>query len=626
MNTPSDRGNIAPFGTEIGRAPGNVAVYSSDYTTADPVALPTRFHYRNFVDSVYTGHKWQCVEFARRWLLLNHGYVFADIAMAYDIFILTHAKHIKDKKQLQLHSFENGSQRRPEPGCMLIWDEGGEFAVTGHVAIITEVFDDRVRIAEQNVANRPWPEGRDYARELTARVDTDGSYWISCSFADTAILGWVIQTDDAAHAVAVDSRDDTLFSIELRSTEFIPARKSWLNIARPDEAAYVANNGHTLCSLPQRANNYLAISRSAAKELKRATNELHALFMHATEYVMTHEQLWQYFNIPAELWPRIKQCWNDRRNHMVTGRFDFCMTRDGIKVYEYNCDSASCHMEAGKVQGLWAHHYHCDDGDDAGKDLFDHLVDAWRIIPIDGLLHLLLDDNEEEKYHTLFMREAIMKAGLQVELIQGFDDTRWTVRNDIVDSKGKAIQRVWKTWAWETALDQLRLEIQRQEIERGGPHEKTPRLMDILLHPGTTVFEPLWTLVPSNKAILPVLWEMFPQHPYLLESSFEATASLQEKGFVAKPIAGRSGHNISIIDPSRKVLSQTDGKFNSQDTIYQELCPLPKIEDLRIQLCAFSVWGTYAGACARVDNSLIITTDSQLMPLRIVSDRQFHGE
>ena len=102
--------------------------------------MPNRQAYRHHVDGIFTGYKWQCVELARRYLYLNHGYVFDDIAMAYDIFRLREVRRIGDEARLPLKSFRNGAKRHPEPGCMLIWNEGGEFEITGHVAIVTEVF------------------------------------------------------------------------------------------------------------------------------------------------------------------------------------------------------------------------------------------------------------------------------------------------------------------------------------------------------------------------------------------------------------------------------------------------------------------------------------------------------
>jgi len=57
------------------------------------------------------------------------------------------------------------------------------------VAVVTEVFADRIRIAEQNVHHRVWPDGADYAREIPARLTEDGAYWVRCSFSDASILG-----------------------------------------------------------------------------------------------------------------------------------------------------------------------------------------------------------------------------------------------------------------------------------------------------------------------------------------------------------------------------------------------------------------------------------------------------
>ncbi len=253
------------FGTLLGYAPGNVAAYSSDYDSVDPKALPDRHAYRHYVDGVYTGYKWQCVEFARRWLLLNKGYVFEDIAMAYDIFKLRHVNIVGGNKTLPLQSFNNGSKRAPEPGCMLIWNEGGEFELTGHVAIVTEVFDDCIRIAEQNVDHECWPEGRDYARELPARRSDDGGYWIKCSYVDGDILGWVIQTSDQRGSIKVTPPNPKLFNLKLAQVKNNNASENnWLNIANSDEYAYVQANGCTLTSVKENQNRFF-VSQPARK-------------------------------------------------------------------------------------------------------------------------------------------------------------------------------------------------------------------------------------------------------------------------------------------------------------------------------------------------------------------------
>jgi glutathionylspermidine amidase/synthetase len=196
-----------------------------------------------------------------------------------------------------------------------------------------------------------------------------------------------------------------------------------------------------------------------------------------------------------------------------------------------------------------------------------------------------------------------------------------------VDADGVEVRWVWKTWAWETALDQLREECEQDEsrmdsYEFDRIRQGHPRLVDVLLRSEVVVFEPLWTLIPSNKAILAVLWSLFPDHPYLLETQFDLDDEMRHKGFAEKPIAGRCGHNISLVEKDT-VLESSSGKFQHQDVIYQELCMLPSINELNIQLCSFTVDGSYAGACTRTDSSVLITKDSDLLPLRILDDEEF---
>ena len=78
----------APFGTLLGYAPGGVAIYSSNYSSLDPRHYPEDADFRSYVANEYMGHKWQCVEFARRFLFLNYGMVFTDVGMAWEIFSL----------------------------------------------------------------------------------------------------------------------------------------------------------------------------------------------------------------------------------------------------------------------------------------------------------------------------------------------------------------------------------------------------------------------------------------------------------------------------------------------------------------------------------------------------------
>ncbi|MBO6561165.1 MAG: bifunctional glutathionylspermidine amidase/synthase [Nisaea sp.] len=615
------------FGAVIGIAPGGVAAYSSDYETVDNAELPTRQHYRSVVDGIYLGHKWQCVEFARRWLYRNKGYVFEDIAMAYDIFQLREVKVIEDGSRLPLRSFRNGSVRAPEIGGLMIWKEGGFFDVTGHVAVITEVLPDRVRVAEQNVDHKVWPAGQDWARELPMRVDAEGGHWVDCTYDDGEVLGWVLQTEDATGAEAHREVPPEVFRPVMREVRQSGGPEvSWLDTSDPAEAAYIEMmGGCKLATDEADGRKYICISETAHNEIRRATNELHRMFLHATNLVLNDEKLLRKFNLPPAIWPRIQKSWSNRRNEMITGRFDFSLSEHGLKVYEYNADSASCHMETGVVQGRWAEHFGCTDGWCPGEDLLENLKEAWEEAEVGDILHIMQDRDLEETYHALFIQKSMDAAGIKSKIIKGTSGLTWDDEGWVCDAEGVRIKWVWKSWAWETALDQIRhdLEDDAEDLELHRTIDRKtqkPRLVDVLLREEVMVFEPLWTLIPSNKAILPVLSSMYPENRYLLESSFELTENIAKKGYVVKPIVGRCGHNIAIYDRNDNLVSATEGNFDEQDQIYQELFPLPKLDGKYVQIGTFSVGGSYGGACVRVDPSPILTTNSDILPLRVVPD------
>ena len=619
-----------PFGALLGIAPGGTRVYSSNYDRLDEARYPDRSAFRSQVNGVYMGHKWQCVELARRWMYEAHGYVFADIAMAYDIFRLRRVTVQGTGEKLPLHAFRNGSIRAPEPGALVIWAAAGEFETTGHVAVVTEVTDAEVRIVEQNVEERVWPEGRPWSRALPMERGADGAVTLRCTYADSEILGWMLQTADATDAVIDQPADPALFA--LRAGRVDPVDGPWLDESDPANAAFVAaSKGHRLAMRDEDRGRYFTMSETARAETRRATNELHAMFMRATAHVLADPALLARFGLPEALLPRLLRSWENRRTHVITGRFDFAMTPAGLKVYEYNVDSASCHFETARAQGAWAAAHGVTAGADPGARLAAAFTQAWRDSHVEGALHILKDDDPEEEYHALHMLAAAEAAGVRCKIITGMAGLDWDAAGRVVDADGERIDWVWKTWAWETALDQLRDEAVDEDafLDAGGDtgeatrHDGPPRLIDVLLNPDVMVFEPLWTLIPSNKAILPVLWSLYPDDPWLLEAHFEVTEGLAARGYVSKPIVGRCGRNITMVDRDDNVLAETAGQFDTRDIVYQSMFKLPEVGGLRVQVCTFTVDGLDAGACLRCDPSLVVTVSSDVLPLRIVPDADY---
>lgn len=168
------------YGEVLGVGPGDVPAYSN-CNSGCVVFSPNFFPDKQ--SGNYTGIKWQCVEYARRWLLVNKGVVYGDVDIAADIWGLDFVTRVKDKQKFKLVSFTNGDKNQPQVGDLLIYAKA--FLKTGHVAVISKIDtqSQNIEVAEQNYNNTKWPG--DFARNIPY-IERDGQYWIL----DPYLIGW----------------------------------------------------------------------------------------------------------------------------------------------------------------------------------------------------------------------------------------------------------------------------------------------------------------------------------------------------------------------------------------------------------------------------------------------------
>ena len=170
-------GCVSPYGKVLGEAPRGTKAYSN-CQSACVIFKPNQWN------GTYTGIRWQCVEYARRWLLMNTGAVFGDVDIAADIWDkIDHLTEVKTKKSIPLETHLNGSARAPAVGDLLIYAKA--FNGTGHVAVVTglELEQGTVEVGEQNFNNEPWADH--YARTIKL-IKNEERYWLL----DAYLLGW----------------------------------------------------------------------------------------------------------------------------------------------------------------------------------------------------------------------------------------------------------------------------------------------------------------------------------------------------------------------------------------------------------------------------------------------------
>lgn len=143
----------------------------------------------NFIENNYTGLKWQCIEYARRWLYQTNNLSFCLINFAYEIWTDIHyCYNPATKKQTAFLNHANGSSTVPRTGDLLVYAK--TFLQTGHVAVIVEINIEQkwLRLAEQNYHNKIWPAH--YSRQIDLNIIKKNNQSIIYSLDDSHILGW----------------------------------------------------------------------------------------------------------------------------------------------------------------------------------------------------------------------------------------------------------------------------------------------------------------------------------------------------------------------------------------------------------------------------------------------------
>lgn len=136
----------------------------------------------NHLGETYTGMQWQCVEYARRWLLVRRGMVFGSVDIAADIWDqVDQYTRVADQQPVFTENYPNGSSERPQIGDLVIYAK--EYLGTGHVAVVVALADDSIDVAEQNYLNQRWVGTT--ARRISMQ-HRQGGYWLD----DDYLVGW----------------------------------------------------------------------------------------------------------------------------------------------------------------------------------------------------------------------------------------------------------------------------------------------------------------------------------------------------------------------------------------------------------------------------------------------------
>jgi glutathionylspermidine synthase len=337
--------------------------------------------------------------------------------------------------------------------------------------------------------------------------------------------------------------------------------------------------------------------------IETPTADIHAMCLELVRCAVDDENILRRLKIPPAFWPLIAESWR-RKDASLYGRLDLSFDGRGpAKLLEYNADTPTSIFEAAVFQWTWLEQaierQIIPKRADQFNSIHDSLIAQWRSIGNGHRLHLAGNfENPEDAVTLNYLEDTAHQAGLATTSL---DIESIGLRSDghFVDLQDRAMELVFKLYPWEWMFRDA---------------------FSVNLKNATTRWlEPPWKAILSNKGILPLLWEMFPNHPNLLPAYFEDDAAAEKLGasFVRKPLYSREGANVTMVSAGT-TLEQQPGPYGSEGYIRQAFAPLPCFADQYPVIGSWIVGERACGLSIREDENPITSNSSRFVPHAIL--------
>jgi glutathionylspermidine synthase len=331
--------------------------------------------------------------------------------------------------------------------------------------------------------------------------------------------------------------------------------------------------------------------------LERATAELHEMALAAVGHVLETGRYWERLAIPREMVPLIARSWEGQDGDgdpSIYGRMDLAW--DGTsapRLLEYNADTPTGLVEASVVQWQWLQDV--DPGADQWNSLHERLVAGWKELapwlPV-GPLHFASLGVAEDVLTATYLQDTAAQGGLRTSFVEmpaiGWDERKGA----FVDAAGEEMRACFKLYPWEwMAREQFGAMLPRAH---------------------TRWIEPTWKMVASNKGILAVLWELYPDHPNLLPAFLEPG---DLRSYARKPLLSREGANVVLVKDGEVLAEGADEGYGKEGHVWQALWePEAPLAGKHLSIGSWLVRGVPAGAGIRESDGPITGNLSRFVP------------
>lgn len=375
--------------------------------------------------------------------------------------------------------------------------------------------------------------------------------------------------------------------------------------ARPDWENIVAKQGLTYYRTKTgpywNESAYYSFTSAEVDALEAATNTLQEMCLQAGQYIIDNK-LWNKFAIPLAIAELIVHAWNDEPP-AIYGRFDLSYDGYDIKMLEYNADTPTALIEAAVIQWYWLQDKF--PYADQFNSIHERLIAKWKELKdyVKQPLHFtyLPDDTGEDLMTITYMMDTASQAGHNVDLIRIPEIGYCNDCHEFVDLNDDSLLSIFKLYPWEWLIH-----------EEFGKHLTTT-------YGKTQWIEPIWKMMWSNKAILPILWEMYPNHQFLLPAFFESDKNFNPftefpRGFVRKPLLSREGANVTLVSPDGMNVVSTAGEYGEEGYVVQARAKIANLDGFFPVIGSWVIDGVSAGIGIRESVGPVTDNTSCFVP------------
>ena len=368
-----------------------------------------------------------------------------------------------------------------------------------------------------------------------------------------------------------------------------------------EKATEFGFNFHTMYGEPYWCEDaYYKLTLAQVERLEAVTAELHQMCLQAVETVVSSDDLLAKFRIPKHTWEFVRQSWRTNQPSLYS-RLDIAW--DGVgepKLLENNADTPTSLYEASFFQWLWLEDQLNAGNLPAGSDQFNSLQEQIieRFVELREkhgfqLVHFACcRDSVEDRGTVQYLQDCAAEAGVASEFLF-IEDIGLGEKGQFTDLQDQVISNLFKLYPWEFMLR----EVFSTKLEDAG----------------VRWLEPAWKSILSNKALLPLLWKMFPDHPNLLPAYFAEDSHPEMAKYVVKPLFSREGANITIVDNGQEI-ARSEGVYGEEGMIVQQYHPLPQFDGSYTLIGSWLINDQPAGIGIREDKALITQDMSRFYP------------